>query len=341
MYALGRRRKVWLPLHAGEGCTCRNMNISEMPGGPWLLTNTGGQSHIHQLFSTSRAGSGCCTAADTDVADGCLAGIATRAAVASTGRLVQPAHGGSVAAPICDAQRHAGCHRVAHAIKVAAALGVIKDHLLPVLLEPGDHPCATCDRRAYIGSQGVANVERRVHIKRSCGVDPIAATRTVCLAVHVPCVLPTAVAVASGVVPLVGGRIALVRSGGEHSVVGLHDVHLRTPLPADHVGVTVVRAPGAAPGTGDPAPIQRWLLDKVEREIASTTDTAKVHSEAQGPAEELEPSKAVRVPRPGARGGDADAGVVLQSQSVLGDHGASTRHEGCCVQTLNGQPTNA
>eukprot|EP00974_Lingulodinium_polyedra_P127506 11202400-Lingulodinium_polyedra.AAC.1 len=180
-----------------------------MPGGPWLLTNTGGQSHIHQLFSTGRAGSGCCTATDTDVADGCLAGIATCAAVTSTGRLAQPAHGGSVAAPICDAQRHAGCHRVAHAAKVAAALGVIKDHLLPVLLESGNHLCATCDRRAFIGSQGVANAERCVHNKRSCGVDPKAATRTVCLAVHVPCVLPTADAVASGVVPLVGGCIAL------------------------------------------------------------------------------------------------------------------------------------
>jgi len=70
-------------------------------------------------------------------------------------------------------------------------------------------------------------------------------------------------------------------------VVGLHDVDLRAPLAADHVGVTVVgrlatTVVAAAESAGS---VMRRARDEVKGEVAPTTDLAEVHVEADGLAQ--------------------------------------------------------
>mmetsp|Transcript_92404 Transcript_92404/g.238549 ORF Transcript_92404/g.238549 Transcript_92404/m.238549 type:complete len:224 (-) Transcript_92404:140-811(-) len=193
---------------------------------------------------------------------------------------------------------------------VRCAGSVVENHLLAALLQGSPHA----------NKFPIVLRELGLHVEWPRGVDRERAAGAVGIPL-VPSVLRAAAAIAVVVAILLRthGRVALVRRRLEGVCVGLHDVNLWAPLPANHVGIAVVVASARA---RLPVHVDRRGRDKVERKVARAANFAEVHAEAEGLAQEPE-LRDVLGPQLPALVGDAREGVMFQRELIV--HHAASR----------------
>mmetsp|Transcript_99974 Transcript_99974/g.278430 ORF Transcript_99974/g.278430 Transcript_99974/m.278430 type:complete len:481 (-) Transcript_99974:12-1454(-) len=278
--------------------------------------------------------------AHPQVADHGNARVLSSTTLVSAGRHVQPAHVLRRVTPIGDAQGHALRHGLGQVGENALAIGMVDDDLAPLLLQ---HCLRAGEARG--GPHGglallAAPMERRDDMEGPRRVNAEAGPWTIEVRAHVLGVLPTAVAVATAVMPRLVGCVAPVGRGLECVGVSLHDVDFRAERAAHLVGVAVIWAPRATSCTEVPRHILGGRLYEVKRHVASTTNAAKVDGEAEGPPEELQLLEAIRPPGVAAlRRHEAHAGVVPERHvAAVRVHAVAPPMHGVDDATDNGGP---
>mmetsp|Transcript_93582 Transcript_93582/g.195096 ORF Transcript_93582/g.195096 Transcript_93582/m.195096 type:complete len:355 (-) Transcript_93582:46-1110(-) len=239
--------------------------------------------------------------------------------------------------PVGDANGHAILHGSSQVSEIVRTGLCFHHQLAALLVENCSHP----RELSHCIAGPICPCEIGFNLERLRGVDRMSCSWTIRTVWQVLSVASETFAVAIVELRCIGW-ITPVRSCLQDHLICLHDVHLRTPLAAYHVGIAVVGTVAASARGRIATFIPSWLLNNIHGHVAGTPNLAHVNGKGQRPAQEGKVLESIRVPSVAASRRDANACVVVQPHrlAIFLQHDAAAC-DVSFVNTIDGQLAHA
>lgn len=186
----------------------------------------------------------------------------------AAGVLVEPRHGLVSLSPVADRDNHSSLEVTLLSSKITRCA---------IVLVGLQHEGSTLLGESLndVGHSSTILLELSLHVERLQGVDLVLVTRTVAIRVDTPDVLAASTSVAVPVMTFVIWCVTGVWGHVPSVLVGLHDIHLWTPLTTTFVGVTVVVATIAWRRIS--VHVYTWHAHQVKSGVAAAVRLGEVH----------------------------------------------------------------